>query len=299
MSTLLSCDYITIMDAPGNLQAVGSWLRDNHSVEILQFEAVAGGCINRTGRLTLSNGRRLFVKYQTKTPADFFAAEAHGLGCLRQATDLRVPAVVHADREFLLLEDLGSGARVGDFWTRLGEGLAQLHRDKHTEFGLERDNYCGLTRQHNPTVRDGFDFFARHRLDELADRARQTGLLENRDRRRLEILAATLRDWLPEQPPVLIHGDLWSGNVHCDGRGNPALIDPACYRGWAEAELAMTTLFGGFPESFYQAYEAASAIDPGWRERAPLYNLYHLLNHLLLFGGGYLAQIRSVLSQYV
>jgi fructosamine-3-kinase len=286
------------MRGSGNLTAAASWLQANQSVEITGFAAVGGGCINETGVISLSNGTTLFLKRHPAPPADFFQAEASGLNRLRVATSLRIPQVIHVNREFLLLEDLGKDVARGDFWVRLGEGLAELHSRHFPQFGFEQDNYCGLTPQCNGYTADGFHFFARNRLLELARRTAQAGLLDRRDCDRIERLAESLRQWIPPQPAVLIHGDLWSGNVHCDRDGNPALIDPACYQGWAEAELAMTTLFGGFDRGFYQAYERASGIDPHWRERAPLYNLSHLLNHLLLFGGSYHGQVRGILSRY-
>jgi fructosamine-3-kinase len=123
-------------------------------------------------------------------------------------------------------------------------------------------------------------------------------LLERADLNRLENIASRLSNWIPQQPPVLLHGDLWSGNVHCDAQGSPALIDPACYWGWAEAELAMTSLFGGFEPDFYTSYAECSGMDSDWPERAPLYNLYHLLNHLLLFGGSYLGSIRQICRRF-
>jgi fructosamine-3-kinase len=122
--------------------------------------------------------------------------------------------------------------------------------------------------------------------------------LDSTRRQQLDSIATRLDRWIPAQAAVLIHGDLWSGNIHCDNRGQPALIDPACYWGWAEAELAMTTLFGGFAPAFYDAYAAASGLEADWRERASLYNLYHLLNHLLLFGGSYAQSVSAILDRY-
>jgi protein-ribulosamine 3-kinase len=286
------------MTLSGNLKAVDAWLQAHLAAGITRFETVGGGCINETGVVWLASGERLFVKLHQGAPAGFFSAEAHGLEAIRANTDLKVPTVVHADREFLLLEDLGSGTPRAEFWSLLGTGLAQLHSTSYPTFGLERDNFCGSTPQRNSPAADGYAFFADNRLIVLAEQASQMGLLENSDLQRVFALAGDLRNLLPDQPAVLIHGDLWSGNVHCDKEGYPALIDPACYRGWAEAEMAMTLLFGGFHQDFHRAYEESSGIARDWRERAPLYNLYHLLNHLLLFGTGYLSQVRSVLDRY-
>lgn len=286
------------MALTGNLKAVDLWLRTHLAAGIARFEAVRGGCINQTGMVQLTSGERLFVKLQPDAPEGFFSAEAHGLEKLRAATELRIPGVIHAGREFLLLEDLGSGTARPDFWIILGNGLAQLHRTSYPEFGLERNNFCGHSRQINSMSADGHRFFADNRLITPAERAAQMGLLDSDDLRRVLALAENLRNHLPDHPPVLIHGDLWSGNIHSDKEGYPALIDPACYQGWAEAELAMTLLFGGFQREFYRAYEESSDIARDWRKRAPLYNLYHLLNHLVLFGAGYLRQVRSVLDIY-
>ena len=286
------------MALTGNLQAADSWLRRNKSTSIIRFEAAAGGCINETGAIELSNGERLFLKLNPGAPENFFRAEALGLDTLRHSTELRIPSVIQAQTGFLLLEDLGCGTPIKDYWRLLGTGLAQLHSKTYSTFGLEEDNYCGRTPQRNTPTENGFDFFARHRLIALAENAYESDLLDQRTLERVVRLANNLQNYLPEQPAVLIHGDLWSGNVHCDNEGHPTLIDPACYRGWAEAELAMTKLFGGFHPEFYRAYEDESGIDPDWKLRASLYNLYHLLNHLVLFGTGYTGQIESVLSRY-
>ena len=259
---------------------------------------VGGGSISEASRLVLTDGHELFCKRHDRAPADFFAAEAAGLTVLRAARAVRVPEVIAVTDQMLLLEWL-SGTPAGDYWSDLGEQLAQLHHHTAETFGFDADNYCGLTPQPNPRLGDGVHFFAAARLGHQTRLARDAGLLDSADRRQLERVADRLGDWIPPQPPSLIHGDLWRGNVHCGPSGEPVLVDPATHYGWAEAELAMTTLFGGFPQAFYDAYMAASGCRNDWATRADLYNLYHLLNHLNLFGGGYLSGVRAVLDRYV
>jgi fructosamine-3-kinase len=197
-----------------------------------------------------------------------------------------------------LLEDLSPATRRADYWPTLGRQLAVLHNHTAEQFGFAHHNYIGSTPQPNPWTEDGHAFFAEHRLGYQARLAQAADLLSADDARRVERLAARLTDLIPAQPASLIHGDLWSGNAISDAEGRPALIDPAAHYGWAEAELAMTALFGGFPDSFYRAYEDARPLDAGYRERFPLYNLYHLLNHLNLFGRGYLGQVQSILRRF-
>ena len=280
------------------LTTIQNWLYTNKFGEIQSISPVSGGCINETVVICLDNGKTIFCKQHENPPHYFFAAEAAGLNALRKACRLKVPEVLHVGQEFLLLEDLGSGQTATDYWSDLGEGLAELHQHKKPAFGFDADNFCGLTPQANPVTSEGYDFFANHRLLALGRKAVDSGSLPVNDMKTIESIADNLARWIPPQAARLIHGDLWSGNVHADKMGLPALIDPACYWGWAEAELAMTTLFGGFHRDFYAAYESASEIDLEWRDRAALYNLYHLLNHLLLFGGGYLGQVRAVIARY-
>lgn len=275
-----------------------SWLLDNDYGQIVRSEGISGGSINETGRLYLDRGKSLFIKRQDHAPEDMFSAEAAGLQALQAATTLRIPDVIYIGQDFLVLEDLGDGPRGKHFHTDLASGLAQLHQSRQEQFGFVMDNYCGATRQLNTPCSDGFEFFAERRLLHLGRKAYDAGLLPREICKRLEFLAANLSRWIPAQPPVVLHGDLWSGNVHCDERGQPCLVDPACYWGWAEADLAMTLLFGGFSTDFYANYAEISDLDSNWRERVPLYNLYHLLNHLLLFGSGYLPGIESTCREF-
>lgn len=248
-------------------------------------------------RLTLDDGRHAIVKRRNDAPSGFFAMEAYGLELLRAAKALRVPAVDAANDRTLVIEDLGSGRPNRAAWERAGRGLAKLHRSTAAKFGLERDGWCGDSPQVNTPTADGWRFFAECRLLPQGRRARDEGLLTGADLAALERLCRDLPALVPEQPASLVHGDLWTANLHACRDGELALIDAgAVHYGWAEADLAMLTLFGAPPSAFFDAYEEATGIGREWRTRSQVYNLYHLLNHLNLFGHGYLAGVRSALG---
>lgn len=278
-------------------QTYQNWLLENGFGETTHLEPLAGGSINEVSRIQTSKGF-LVLKHNRNAPEDMFQAEATGLQILTETGSIRVPEVVHWDVNFLLLEDLGESQPCSNYWAELGEQLASLHSQPQEQFGFPMHNYCGATVQLNTPCADGFQFFAEHRLLILGRLAYEAGLLERTELQRLETLAYNLEKFIPQMPAVLIHGDLWSGNIHCDEHGKPALIDPACYWGWAEAELAMTRLFGGFSADFYASYQEAGNINPDWRDRVDLYNLYHVLNHLVLFGGSYLQSVKTTLDRY-
>ncbi len=279
-------------------QTVKQWCKAQGFGEVLRLTPVGGGCINHSARLETESGATFFLKQNDQAPPDMFAREAEGLEALARPGAPRVPRPYLVGRDFLLLEDLQPRPPVPDYWERLGRELAALHAYGGPAFGFDHDNYIGLTPQPNPWTEDGYVFFAEHRLRYQAHLAYRRGLLTAEDLGAVDRLAARLPDLVPPQPPSLIHGDLWSGNAITGPQGEPALIDPAAHYGWAEAELAMTALFGGFREAFYRTYVETRPLEPGWRARFPLYNLYHLLNHLNLFGRGYLGQVRHALRRY-
>lgn len=243
--------------------------------------------------------RPAVVKVRRDARPDFFAAEARGLGTLHHAGAMRVPEVFAVGPAYIVIEDLGEGRPSSRDWENAGRGLACLHRSRAQRFGFDADGYCGDTPQANGWGDDGVQFFVEQRLLPLARRAFAGNRLDRADVARIETLATRFHDLFPAAPPVLIHGDLWTGNLHACANGELALIDGgAVHYGWAECDLAMLILFGEPPRAFFAAYQDEARIDASWRARAPLLNLYHLLNHLTLFGSGYLGSVRSVLARY-
>ena len=281
-------------------------------VRVAGRHPVYGGDINRSYRLSLSDGSALFMKCNTMRNLPFFTAEAQGLAALRGSGAVGVPNALAAgtdqtqDVSFLLMEYLESATRISRYWEVFGRELAALHRADCSKlapasgslpFGFAADNYIGASPQKNTPAADWLTFFRDCRLlpqFKMAERYFDPGT-----RRQFERLLDRLDSRLTEPEfPSLIHGDLWSGNAVCGPDGKAWILDPAAYVGHFEAELAMTELFGGFPSAFYQAYHEVNPIDSGYRDRRDLYNLYHLLNHLNLFGGSYLSSVRQVLNRY-
>ncbi|HXK19823.1 MAG TPA: fructosamine kinase family protein [Polyangiaceae bacterium] len=267
---------------------------------------LSGGDINDAFEVELKSGVRVFVKTNASAAASMFPAEAQGLDWLRAAGALRVPEVlaVSSGREgepcFLALELLTPAKPQRDFDEQLGRGLAKLHRAGADRFGLALDNFIGSLPQRNRAHDTWADFFWYERLEPQLTRAVAAGQATARMRSGLERLAAKLAQLVgPSEPPARLHGDLWGGNLHVDDAGAPCLIDPAAYGGHREVDLAMMRLFGGFGESVFRAYQELWPLAPGYAERIALYQLYPLLVHVNLFGGGYAESVERSLARYV
>lgn len=267
---------------------------------------LSGGDINQAFSLELEGGARVFLKTNDSAPPEMFPAEAEGLAFLREAGALRVPRVLAVSDgrrgapAFLVLELLTSATRVRDFDERLGRGLAALHRFGAPSFGLARDNFIGSLPQRNRERARWADFYWHERLEPQLERCVARGLASARLRGGFERLAAKLEALVgADEPPARLHGDLWSGNLHVDEQGAPCLIDPAAYGGHREIDLAMMQLFGGFGSRVFDAYAEAYPLAPGHAERVALYQLYPLLVHVNLFGGGYVSAVERGLARYV
>lgn len=267
----------------------------------VSMKAVGGGCIARASIATFADGLTVFVKTKQGSPG-MFEREAEGLAALAEADAIRVPAVLAVGEGVLVLEAIQSAPKCAGFAELFGEQFASLHRHQGSFFGFYSDNFIGATEQLNSRVGNGDcwpDFFFERRLLYQVKLAARNGyghelqqLLLSGQRQILELLAAS------DELPSILHGDLWGGNYLADEQGRPCLIDPAVYFGHREADLAMTRLFGGFEAGFYRAYNEAWPLAPGHEERLHLYQLYHLLNHLNLFGMSYYGQCRQILQRY-
>ena len=262
---------------------------------------VSGGDINRAYHLQTA-GFQAFLKVNSALLADMFIAEAEGLQALAASSELKVPQVLavgsYASQAYLLLEywplrPLGHKAAY-----RLGQQMARMHLQHQRYFGWHRDNRIGSTPQMNGRYQDWCLFWGEQRLGKQLNWAAEkgySGLLQTQGEKLLAALPAFFSDYQPK--PSLLHGDCWGGNAAQDEQGTPVLFDPACYYGDREADIAMTELFGGFGPDFYAAYQAEYPLDAGYKVRRDLYNLYHILNHLNLFGSAYHGQALQMMQR--
>jgi fructosamine-3-kinase len=293
--------------AGGSLAEV---IADVFGARVIASAHVAGGQINEAYRYRLDAGTTVFVKTSSSAPVGSFAAEADGLRWLGETNTVRVPEVltVHDDAElahrFLALGWIEPGRSAPDHDEHLGRSLAALHRFPCARFGLDTDNWlAGLAQVNGPSEPGPTitwpELYARYRIEPLLRRAVDAEALGQRHVDRWVAIERRLDDLLgPPEPPSRLHGDLWSGNAIVDGSGHAVLVDPAVYGGHREVDLAMMRLFGGFGPRTYDAYDEAHPLAPGWQERVALHQLYPLLVHVALFGGGYVAQVGAVLDRY-
>ncbi len=274
------------------------------AVRITGRRPVSGGSINQTSSIALDGGERFFLKENHGTIRGLFRAEAAGLRALAASPGPAVVAPValyeSPSRQWLLLEHVESGSRAGDFWDRFGRDLATLHRESRWDrCGFSDDNHIGRTEQINRPTVGWIEFFGRYRLGYQIALAERTGAADASMVAGVHRVIERLDRVLVEPDhPSLLHGDLWGGNYLVGPDGQAVLIDPAVSYGHPEADLAMTELFGGFSPRFLAAYREVSPLQPGYRDRVDLYNLYHVLNHLNLFGSGYAGSVRAAIARY-
>lgn len=264
-------------------------------------ELLKGGAISRTRRLTTTSQQTLILKQSMQAPPDLYVREAEGLAALTLPSAPRVPRVWACGASFLLLEDLGPmPTPTNAHWEVFGRAIATVHHHTQTRFGFFHDNYLGLLPQWNGWMEDGHAFFAHNRLLRYLREPQCEQTLAPEDRRALEQLCRRLPDLIPAQPASLLHGDLYRGNMHWHPEGQPAMMDPAVYYGWAEAELSMARQQGGIPDVFFAAYVEVHPLEAGWWERLELLYLREILSMIAHFGDKYgsLGKLRDVLAKF-
>lgn len=269
--------------------------------DIIATKSVAGGDINNAFILQGSK-QHYFVKLNRASLLEMFAAEFEGLNAISSTNTIRTPRPILFGQahqsSFLVLEYIEFTRMTATAQRTLGEQLAHLHQQKQPYFGWIRDNTIGSTPQINTRVSNWATFWREHRLGFQLRRAAENGY--NGKLQHLgEKLCARVDDFFTHYTPTpsLLHGDLWGGNIACDTQQRPLIYDPACYFGDRETDLAMTELFGGFGVDFYSAYNSVWTLDAGYQTRKTLYNLYHILNHVNLFGAGYERQAQQMMEQ--
>lgn len=267
--------------------------------EIIDHLSVPGGCIN-TGYKITDGTRRYFVKLNQASQVAMFEAEALGLKQMRETQTIRVPQPlcygIARNSCYIVLEWLDLGGGNDKSWEEMGQKLAALHRYQgKSEFGWDINNTIGSTPQINTWVGDWVEFWVKHRIGYQLKLAKHRGKSFDRGDRLLKVIPELLAGYQPQ--PSLVHGDLWGGNAGVTVDGEPVIFDPATYWGDREVDIAMTELFGSFPSAFYRGYNQAWPLDDGYKQRKTLYNLYHILNHFNLFGGGYDSQAERMIQK--
>ncbi|MBV5259653.1 fructosamine kinase family protein [Synechococcus moorigangaii CMS01] len=284
-----------------SLEAIATHISETtgRTFAIEQQRSVGGGCINQ-GFCLQGADQQYFVKLNRPNQTEMFAAEALALQQMEATQTIRVPRPIcwgqTQNNSYIVLEWLNLGGSGNQAWQVMGQQLAALHRlGTAPQFGWDRHNTIGSTPQINDWQDNWAIFWAEQRIGYQLRLARRNGGDFPEPQRVIDRVHHLLQEHQPQ--PSLVHGDLWSGNAAVTAAGEPMIFDPAAYYGDREVDIAMTELFGGFPGSFYQGYNAAWPLDSGYGDRRDLYNLYHVLNHFNLFGGGYGSQANRMIQR--
>ncbi len=269
---------------------------------VVSTQPQSGGCLNQVYTLQTRSGKKALLKFNSFDKPKAFRLEAEALDLIRSVS-ISTPRVIDYGRkddlDYLVLEYIEKGVPVTHYWTRFGESLAKLHSNTQPEHGWKEDNYIGPLTQHNRYTKSWIEFFIQSRLEPQLKTAVDEKKMNEVHAKQFHRLFSKLDQYIPEESPALLHGDLWSGNILIDAKGLPVVIDPALYYGHREIELAYTQLFDRFDKEFYHAYESVFPLIPGFTERIRLHQLYPLMVHVNLFGGGYVEQVSDILRAYV
>lgn len=267
-----------------------------------RFLSISGGSINESYKVSTNKGD-FFVKKNSATQYPLmFNKETRGLELLCKTNVIDTPeilGVVEIENDsFLILKYIKSGKRCNTFWDDFGRKIARLHKNSNSYFGLDHDNYIGSLKQNNSEHDSWLDFFREERLERQVELARNNNAIDRETVNAFQRFYTKLEEIFPKESPALLHGDLWSGNFMVNENGNPVIIDPAAYYGHREMDLGMSKLFGGFDNEFYNSYNNQYQLENGWEERLNYCNLYPLMVHVNLFGGGYLNSIKSIIMKF-
>lgn len=284
--------------------AINKELKNIYGNNFQLFSSIplAGGDINTVYKLNTSEGSFCIKLNNSSKLQDLFEKEAAGLQHLESKSNFTLPKVIKwgtfSDQSYLLLSFIETGSPKNNYWELFGGNLAAMHMQSANKFGLEYDNYIGSLKQCNSLENDWASFYTNQRLIPQTKLALDKGLVDTSFLKSIENLCSKLEELFPNEPPALLHGDLWSGNFIIDSQSKPALIDPAIYYGHREMDLAMTMLFGGFHEQLYTVYNASYPLEKAWKDRVSICQLYPILVHVNLFGGSYINHARAIISNY-
>ncbi len=280
---------------------LGKTLRQK--IHIRRISPISGGSINLAARVDTTSGIFFLKANDAFRYPQMFEKEARGLQILKNAGVITIPEVVLTGEEegqsFLVLRFIESKLMSVDFWEKFGTALAKLHWNTSERFGFAEDNYIGSLVQSNKEHNRWTDFFIEERLEVQLKMAMDSGKMSETENSLFKNFFSKYESAVNDEQPSLLHGDLWSGNFMVGNNGEPCLIDPAVYYGNREMDLSMTKLFGGFDDKFYEAYNAEFPLTSGFEERMEMHNLYPLMVHVNLFGGGYVSQVKAILKKYV
>ncbi len=277
-------------------------VKQKQKLHIRRVKPISGGSINLCARIDTTSGVYFLKSNDSYKYPLMFEKEVHGLNVLRETKTISIPEVIMTGEEegqaFLIMQFVEGSMRSPDFWKSFGTSLAKLHQTSSQRFGYQEDNYIGSLFQSNRQHNKWADFFTEERLEQQLKLAIVSGKMKNSDEVLFKKLYTLLDTIIPIENPSLLHGDLWNGNFITGSKGEPYLVDPAVYYGHREIDLAMTKLFGGFDDEFYQSYQETFPLSPGFEDRIHIHNLYPLMVHVNLFGGGYADQVRGILKKY-
>lgn len=273
-------------------------IAEESNLNLLESTPLSGGDINDVFLLKCASKKYVVKTNDASKFPGMFEAEAEGLDLLRSSNSFKIPSVVKfgviENTSYLLLEYILEGSTSHIFWQQFAENLAILHKTTQPTFGLDHNNYIGSLPQYNGTQTSAADFYINQRLEPQFKMAKEQGF----DFSKLDVFYKNIFSEIPNEPPSLLHGDLWGGNYMVSEDGNPTLIDPAISFASREMDLAMMQLFGGFSEDVFSHYHSIFPLENNWKQRVSLWQLYYLLVHLNLFGSSYLSRVQNIVKKY-